>query len=110
MAILKLSMLKGACREQRALFKQHFGQGGEVTLEKALSVVNDFDWDWAAAHFLSPSAWVEYDQVSTSAWVEYDQVRASAQVEYSHAAWCENNRVRASAWFAGWEADHSKET
>ena len=76
MAILKLSQLKGACSNQRALFRKHFGTGGEVTLAKVEAVADLFDWDWAASHLLSPPAKAEYD------------------------------KVRAAAWFKSWEADH----
>ena len=126
MSILKLSDLKDACPEQRALFKQHFGQGGEVTLEKVLSVADQFDWHWAARHLLSRRALCEYNRVYVLlrpeyrrdidlAWVEYKSNRTDpgAHTEYVRATASAHRKyisATAPAWFAGWEADHRKET
>ena len=70
--------LKGACSEQVALFQKHFGQGGEVTLEKCLSVADVFDWSWAARNLLSPAADTEYERAKASALAEYERAKAAA--------------------------------
>ncbi len=106
MAYLKLSDLKGACVAQRALFKEHFGTGGEVTLSKVLSVADVFDWSWAAEHLLSPSTLAECEKARATAWAEYNKVRATAWAEYNKVcapAWAECEKVRATAL-----AEHNK--
>ena len=109
MAKLLLKDLKGACAEQRTLFKQHFGKGGEVTLTKVLSVASDFNWNWAARHLLSAPALAEYGKAIAPARAEYGKVCATAWAEYGKVcatALAEYDKVCASTWFICWEADH----
>ena len=122
-----------ACHSQIDLFREHFGDGGTVTLAKVRKVAALFDWDWAAEHLLSPKSWAEYrralasalaeyNRATASAWAEYDRARApalakhdraraAAQAEYDRAtapALAEYQRAKAPAWFAGWKADHAR--
>lgn len=59
---ITLAMLKakGACADQVILFRATFGEGGEVTLEKCLSVAHNFDWVWAARYLFSYPVWVAF--------------------------------------------------
>ena len=77
---LTMAMLKkaGACQSQLDLFKTHFGKGGEVTLEKCLSVAGVFNWDWAAENLLSPPARAAYDAALAPAWAAYAAALATA--------------------------------
>jgi cell division septum initiation protein DivIVA len=100
-----------ACRSQIDLFREHFGEGGTVTLVKVRKVAHLFNWDWAARRLLSHSASAEYERVTASAQAEYDRLSAPAWAEYDRvraSALAEYDRVTASAWFAGWKADHAK--
>ena len=78
-----------ACQLQIRLFREHFGDGGTVTLAKVRKVAALFNWDWAAQHLLSPKSRAEYKRATAPALAKHD-------------------RARASAWFVGWKADHTK--
>lgn len=56
--ILTYDMLyaAGACGEQRSAFRKFFGESVEVTRELAIQHARDFDFDFAADHFLSRPA------------------------------------------------------
>ena len=43
----------GACVPETARFKEHFGNGGALTKERALSVAQDFDWLFASRNLLT---------------------------------------------------------
>ena len=85
MAQITLKMLKveGACHDQVALFRQHFGRSVEVTREACLAVALVFDWDWAAIHLLSGSAREAYEVTKVPAWEAYKATIAGA----FYAAW-----------------------
>ena len=89
-----------ACKDQVDLFREHFGDGGTVTLAKVRKVAALFNWDWAAQHLLSPKSRAEYKRATAPAWAEYQRATASALAEYKRAI--------APAWFVGWKADHTK--
>jgi len=100
-----------ACQLQIWLFREHFGDGGTVTLAKVRKVAALFDWDWAAEHLLSRKSLAEYKRVRASALAGYDRATASAWAEYERAtapALARHDRARASAWFVGWKADHAR--
>ncbi len=82
--VLALQQLKdaNACHEQVALFQQTFGESVEVTVELAEQYAQQFDFDFAAQHFLSAPAQAEYDKVRAAAWAEYHKVTAPALAEY----------------------------
>ena len=83
----KLLRSKRACTEQVDVFIALFGEdGGEVTIDRCLSVADKFDWDWAAEHLLSPPARAEYDRVVSPAWAEYKRVKALAFAAASQTA------------------------
>ena len=100
-----------ACRSQIDLFREHFGDGGTVTLAKVRKVAHLFDWGWAAQHLLSEASYAEYERATASASAEYQRAKASASAEYERAkasVWAEYERATASAWFAGWKKDHAR--
>ena len=120
---LHITALKGACAEQRALFRKLFGTSVEVTEALAVEHPASFSWTWAANKLLSAAARAEYDKaraaaraecdkVTAAARAECDKVRAPARAEYEKvtaaaraeynkvhaAAWAECDKVRAAAW------------
>jgi cell division septum initiation protein DivIVA len=96
----KLKLL-GACSSQVALFKELGGDTKNITLTFCLKHADKLEWDWAARHFLSPTARAEYDRVEALAAAEYDRVKDPAWAKYKRVralAWAEYNRVEALAW------------
>jgi len=112
----------GACEAQREKFAELFPRGVVVTEALCVEHAQEFNWDWAANHLLSPEAQAEYnrvtaprscrirslrrraaaeyDRVRALAWAEYNRVTAPAQAEYNRVtapAQAEYNRVMASA-------------
>jgi hypothetical protein len=106
--ILHLKTLQehGACTDQVKLFRKRFGESVRVTEALCVKVAEDFDFDWAAQHLLTPTkAWAEYKRVEAPAWAEYDRVMAPAWAEYERVealAWAEYKRVRARAFARGY--------
>lgn len=69
---LKTLKKAGACGEQLALFKSIFGNKSvEITEGLCLEHSNDFAFNWAAATFLSPKAYAEYNHETNIAAAEY---------------------------------------
>ena len=98
---LKIAQLKGACADQRALFRKTFGASVEVTEALAIEHAALFDWAWAAENLLSAPARAEYDKACAPAWAKYDKACAPAWAEYVKAcapALAEYEKVRAPAW------------
>jgi hypothetical protein len=87
---------KGACAEQVELFRRTFGKSVDVSESLAATHASEhasaFDWTWAAANLLSPSAWAACEAARAPARAAYDAARATAQ------AACE--AARAPAWAA----------
>ena len=75
----------GACKDQLALFKQHFGEGGEVTPAKAVAVAGLFDWHWAVRRFLSPAQRKAYHAATAEASKAYYAAMAEAHKAYRAA-------------------------
>jgi len=106
---LTLSALKGACVEQRTLFKKLFPNGVVPTVELAEKHASVFDWNWAAEHLLSAPAWAEYDRVTAPAWAKYIQVAISAQADYFQVtalARAEYIRVTAVTFVTLWNKEN----
>jgi len=100
MSKLMLTDLKKACEEQRQLFRQNFGAGGEVTRAKILSVAHLFDLGWAANNLLTKSGRAEYERVEGPARAEYARVEGPAWTEYQRVrglAWAEYERAQGPA-------------
>ena len=66
----KLLKSKGACHSQREMFKKHFPDGVQVTLELCQKYYKTFDFDWAAKNLLSYSAYKEYEKIRAKAFGE----------------------------------------
>lgn len=68
-------LLKGSpCYEYRNRFTERYGENGvEVTVEKALSEADDWDWEWAGAILLSRNAKAEFSRRSREADNKYDR-------------------------------------
>ena len=56
---ITLEMLKAhkACKNQYKLFAELFPDGVEITEELCAKHAQDFDFEWAARHLLSPPMW-----------------------------------------------------
>lgn len=66
MATLTLQQLidAKACRSQLELFAARFGEAVDVTEDLAVSVAGDFDFNFAARHFLRAPAWAQYEAIT----------------------------------------------
>ena len=92
---------RGACINQRDLFRNRWGDSVEVTVALCQSVADQVDWAWAGEHLLTADAWAEYERVTAAASDEYDRVTAPASDEYERvtaAARAEYAHVTAAAW------------
>ena len=56
-----------ACSLQVDLFQRLFGSSVEVTEELCLKHYSEFDWDWAAKHFLTDPALAAYERTTAPA-------------------------------------------
>jgi len=88
--IITLEMLqaKGACDKGISAFKELYGEGGEITLERCQSMVavNVSFLDWAACNFLgSAEAYAVYDRPCDQAWAAYKAAVAEAFYQASQA-------------------------
>ena len=90
--LLRISQLieAGACPEQVKLFRKLFGKQVFVTVKRAVSVADKFDFSWAARTLLTPPARADFDRVCAPAWEDYDRVYAAARAD--------RERVIAPAW------------
>ena len=68
----------GACPEQVAIFRRHFGAGVVPTLELVMRYAQVFDWDWAAKNLLSATADKAYQEATAPAYKAYRAARAQA--------------------------------
>ena len=78
--VLTLQQLKdaNACHEQVSLFQRTFGESVEVTVALAEQYAQQFNFGFAARHFLTAPALAEYVKVTAAARAEYDKVIAAA--------------------------------
>jgi hypothetical protein len=74
-----------ACAEQVQLFAERFPDGAPMTVEAAVSVAADFDWDWAAQHLLTPANQRTYDEAHAPIWRAYEEARAPIRRAYDEA-------------------------
>ena len=59
---------KGACSDQRALFRKMFGKSVEITEALCVERAAAFNWVWAAENLLTAPAEAEYKRVTAQAW------------------------------------------
>ena len=90
---ITLAMLRGACKEQRDIFRKEWPKGADVTLEnvqRAQELGLDLSWGlrWftpeAVAEYKRQEAplWEEYQRQSAQLWAEYDRQRELLWAEY----------------------------
>jgi len=90
---ITLAMLKGACHEQRSIFRSEWPKGGHATLEnvqRAQAIGLNLDW---GTRWFTAAAKTEYERVRAAAKAEFQRVRAAAQIE-----WLEYEHVRDAEW------------
>ncbi len=94
-----------ACRHQRKLFKDKFGDRVKITPELCQAFAQDFDWDWAAEHLLSASARADYKRATAPAWAAYETATATARAAYETAMRADYDRATVPA-----RADYERAT
>jgi hypothetical protein len=84
MAVITIKQLKakGACRNQVALFRKHFGAEANVTVAAARKVATLFDWDWAAGALLTPKGYYKYEAARKQLYDEYEAARGPLYDKY----------------------------
>ena len=105
---ITLAMLRGACKDQRAIFKAEWPQGADVTIEnvqRAIELGLALSWGlrWftpeAVAEYERQRALLpEYQRQSAQLWAEYDRQRELLWAEYERQRaplWAEYQRQRA---------------
>jgi hypothetical protein len=76
-----------ACQSQVDAFRAIWGEGpAPMTVEAAMEHAATFDWDWAAHHFLSPAALVDYARAEAAARNDYCRAVAAAWADYWRVA------------------------
>jgi hypothetical protein len=87
---LKTIIEAGTCSDQVNLFKAMFGEKVEVTISLCKKVATEYDWNWAAVHFLSSQAYkiyikateyarkIYFNTEGQQAWEDYKMTTASA--------------------------------
>jgi hypothetical protein len=91
----------GACTDQVALFRKHFGEEVVVTEARARKVAALFGWDWAARQFLPATAWEAYEKARSTASEAYEKARSTAREAYWKeiaTAWEAYEKARATAF------------
>jgi hypothetical protein len=99
--VIRLSYLKGACAEQRALFRQTFPKGAPITAEAmARARAAGLDVSWLVDrlpqfrrnvyHRARDAAWIEYCRVTAPALGAYTRDGGSAR---AGTAWAEYLRA-----------------
>ena len=93
---ITLAMLKGACKEQRAIFRKEWSDGAEVTIENVRRARElDLNLSWGEGWF-TVAALKAYREAIAQAWVAY--------IEATAPAWKAREEAIAQAWKAYDEA------
>ena len=98
---IKLVQLRGACEDQRDLFRRLFGRQVTLTLELAEKHAADFDFSWAAQNLLPVPLWAEYERQEAPLWAEYQRQEALLWAEYERQETpllAEYERQKAPLW------------
>ena len=75
---ITLAMLKGACHEQRHIFRTEWPNGADATLEnvqRAQAIGLNLDW---GTRWFTPEALAEFQRVRAAAYAEFQRVTAPA--------------------------------
>ena len=86
---ITLPMLRGACKEQRAIFKREWPKGADATIanvrraqELGLSLAWGTKWftevAWAAYQEAIATAWAAYEAPTATAWAAYQAPTGTA--------------------------------
>ena len=107
--IITKKMLRGACKEQKKIFKAEWPDGAEATLGNVLRAVElGLNLEWGRRLF-SPTARAEYERQVGALWAEYKRQEAALRAEYNRqeaALWAEYQRQIAPFWLAAFLASH----
>ncbi len=105
---ITLRMLRGACSEQKRIFKAEWPNGAAVTLENVLRAQElGLDLSWGAAHWFTPVAREEYERHRAPIPAEYDRQMAPIWAEYERQEApirAERQRQEAILWLAAFLA------
>jgi hypothetical protein len=84
---ITVSMLNDhkACQEQIERFRKCFGESVKVTVRRAPSVANEFEWDLAAGYFLRGKASKEYEKKKFVAETKYQSITGPVWATYQAA-------------------------
>jgi len=110
--IITNAMLRGACREQRAIFRKEWPDGAAITVRNGLRAVKlGLDVTWPIGYLKGDllaeyerqkaSLWAEYERQKASLWAEYQRQKALLLVEYPRqeaSLWAEYEQQEASLW------------
>ena len=95
---ITLAMLRGACKDQRTIFRKEWPKGADVTIENVQrALVLGLDLYWGRKWF-TPEAWAEYQRQDAPFRAEYDRQIAPLVAEYERQTaplWAEYKRQRA---------------
>ena len=116
--MITLRMLRGACSEQKRIFKAEWPGGAEATLENVLRAVElGLDLPWGTRWFTA-EARAEYERRVASIQAEYERQEAPIRAEYDRQVapiraeyerreapiWAERQRQEAILWLAAFLA------
>jgi hypothetical protein len=85
--VLKLQQLVDldACVDQVDLFRRTFGDSVDVTPDLCERYAAEFDWGWAAKHFLTERAYEAYDAAERPLMEAYEAARRPLMEAYEAA-------------------------
>lgn len=82
---ITIGMLRGACKEQRDIFRKEWPEGAEVSVENAFRAQElGLDLSWGERWFTA-QALKAYDAARVPAWKAYDEAIAPARKAYDEA-------------------------
>ena len=98
---IRLKLIRGACPEQKAIFKKEWPKGAVVNLENVLRAVDlGLNLTWGTRWF-TPDARAEYERQHALLWAEYERQHAPLWAEYDRQTtplWAEYERQHAPLW------------
>jgi hypothetical protein len=93
--VITLQQLKefNACKSQRILFKENFGDSVEISQELCVKFAQHFQFTWAAAALLSAKNYAKFRKLREKSWHNFMQAPLSSKKEKLMLE--RNNRVEA---------------
>lgn len=86
----------GACVPETTLFKEMWGEGGEMTYEKVMASALKFDWLFAAQHLLTTQQQRHFRAQVTA---DFRQIRPDRDADQSR-----RRRAMAKAFWLAWNS------